>query len=94
MIIGELALGSLRDRKTLLGLLSDLPSVPVATHLEVLHFVESHALYGIGMSLVDAHLLAAVRLSSADRLWTRDGRLRLAAEQQGVAAIPEDFPFS
>ncbi len=86
MIIGELALGSLQDRSTVLGLLSDLPSAPVATHAEVLLFVDVHALYGSGLSLVDAHLLAAVRLSSADRLWTRDRRLRLAADKLGVAA--------
>ena len=86
MIIGELALGSLRDRQTILGLLSDLPSTPLATYAEVLGFVESHTLYGIGLSLVDAHLLAALRLSSPDRLWTRDRRLRLAAEQLGVSA--------
>ena len=86
MIIGELALGSLQDRSTVLGLLSDLPSAPVATHAEVLLFVDVHALYGSGLSLVDAHLLAAARLSSADRLWTRDRRLRVAAEKLGVAA--------
>ncbi len=86
MIIGELALGSLRDRQTILGLLSDLPSTPLATYAEVLRFVESHALYGIGLSLVDAHLLAALRLSPPDRLWTRDRRFRLAAEQLGVSA--------
>jgi len=86
MIIGELALGSLRDRSTVLRLLSDLPSAPVATHAEVLLFVDGHALYGSGLSLVDAHLLAAARLSAADRLWTRDRRLRLAADELGVAA--------
>ena len=86
MIIGELALGSLRDRTSVLELLADLPGTPVATHAEVLPFVESHALYGIGLSLVDAHLLAALRLSPADRLWTRDLRLRLAADSLGVSA--------
>ena len=86
MIIGELALGSLQDRSTVLGLLSDLPSAPVATHADVLLLVDAHALYGSGLSLVDAHLLAAARLSSADRLWTRDRRLRVAADQLGVAA--------
>jgi hypothetical protein len=43
MIIGELALGALRDRETILGLLSDLPNTPVATQAEVLPFVERHA---------------------------------------------------
>jgi predicted nucleic acid-binding protein len=86
MIIGELALGSLRDRQTTLGLLSDLPRTALATHAEVLGLVEAHTLLGIGLSLVDAHLLAALRLSSRDRLWTRDRRLGLAAEGLGVAA--------
>ena len=86
MIIGELALGSLGNRKAILALLSDLPSTTQATHAEVLTFVELHALYGIGLSVVDAHLLAALRLSSRDRLWTRDRRLRIAADKLGVAA--------
>jgi predicted nucleic acid-binding protein len=85
MIVGELALGSLRDRRTILGLLSDLPNTAVATHAEVLPFVELHALHGIGLSLVDVHLLAALRLSARDRLWTRDRRLRLAADKLGVS---------
>jgi predicted nucleic acid-binding protein len=86
MVIGELALGSLRDRQTILRLLADLPSTPVATDAELLSFVEAHGLFGIGLSLVDAHLLAALRLSPADRLWTRDGRLRMSAEDLGVVA--------
>ena len=86
MIIGELALGSLRERQTILRLLSDLPSTPMATHAEVLSFVEMNALFGIGLSLVDAHLLAALRLSPADRLWTRDRRLHISANELGVLA--------
>jgi predicted nucleic acid-binding protein len=86
MVIGELALGSLRDRQTVLGLLADLPIAPVATNAEVLAFVDANGLYGIGLSLVDAHLLAALRLSLSNRLWTRDRRLRLAAERLEVSA--------
>jgi predicted nucleic acid-binding protein len=86
MIIGELALGSLRDRSVILSLLGDLPGIPVATDLEVLQLIESHALNGTGLSLVDAHLLAALRLSSTAKLWTRDRRLEAAAKRLGVAA--------
>jgi predicted nucleic acid-binding protein len=86
MVIGELALGSLRGRQTFLGLLADLPITPVATNTEVLAFVDSKVLYGTGLSFVDAHLLAALRLSPSDRLWTRDRRLRQAAETLGVSA--------
>jgi predicted nucleic acid-binding protein len=86
MIIGELALGSLRDRSAILTMLADLPAVPVATHAEVLQLIESNALYGTGLSLFDAHLLAALRLTEATKLWTRDRRLHSAARQLGVAS--------
>ena len=86
MIIGELALGSLRDRSAILTMIADLPAVPVATHAEVLQLIESNALYGTGLSLVDAYLLAALRLTEATKLWTRDRRLHSAARQLGVAA--------
>jgi predicted nucleic acid-binding protein len=89
MIIGELALGSLQHRSAILSMLADLPAVPVATHAEVLQLVESNALYGIGLSLVDAHLLAALRLSEATKLWTCDRRLHSAARQLGVAATQQ-----
>ena len=89
MIIGELALGSLRDRSAILSMLADLPAVSVATHAEVLQLIESNALYGTGLSLVNAHLLAALRLSEATKLWTRDRRLHPAARRLGVAATQQ-----
>jgi len=57
MVVGELALGLLRNRSDVLTLLGHLPEVPLATHREVLDFVEVHRLHGVGLSLVDAHLL-------------------------------------
>jgi predicted nucleic acid-binding protein len=87
MIIGELALGSLQDRSTILSLLADLPGVPVATHAEVLTFLEFHTFYGTGLSLVDAHLLAALRIAGTTELWTRDRRLQSAAERLGVGNL-------
>ncbi len=86
MIVGELALGSLRNRSAVLALMRHLPEAPTATHHEVLHFVDTHSLHGTGLSLVDAHLLAALKLSETDRLWTRDRRLRQAAERLDVLA--------
>ena len=86
MVVGELALGSLRNRSDVLALLGHLPEVPLATHREVLDFVEVHRLHGVGLSLVDAHLLAALRLSETALLWTRDRRLRRAAERLDVLA--------
>ena len=86
MVVGELALGSLLNRSDVLTLLGHLPEVPLATHREVLDFVEVHRLHGVGLSLVDAHLLAALRLSETALLWTRDRRLRRAAERLDVLA--------
>jgi predicted nucleic acid-binding protein len=86
MVIGELALGSMRDRAEVLRLLAALASTPVATHEEVLALVEARALHGVGLSLVDAHLLAAALLSPGTQIWTRDRRLHAAAQRLGLAA--------
>lgn len=41
-IIGELACGSLRNRKTILSLLEALPSAVEAGHEDILGFLETH----------------------------------------------------
>ena len=84
-VIGELALGNLRQREILLKALADLPHASVATDAEVLHFIERHALSGRGIGYIDAHLLAAVKLTAGAELWTNDKRLRGVAVQLGVA---------
>ena len=85
MIIGELALGSLARRQEVLALLGNLPRSPSASDDEVIAFIEADALWSRGLSLVDAHLLAAMRLMPGARLWTRDKRLRAAAIDLGVS---------
>lgn len=85
-VTGELALGNLRNRATILGALQDLPQAVVATDDEVLRFIEQNALFGIGIGYIDAHLLAAVRLSPGAALWTRDKRLLAASIRLGLAA--------
>ena len=77
-VIGELALGSLRKRGAIVSLLQDLPSAALADDLEVLDFINRHALFGMGIGYVDAHLLASARLTGAT-LWTHDKRLHEAA---------------
>jgi predicted nucleic acid-binding protein len=84
-VIGELALGNLRQREVVLEALSDLPRASVATDGEVLHFIGQHALFGLGIGYVDAHLLAAVQLTVGAKLWTKDKRLRGAAVELGLA---------
>ena len=83
-VIGELALGNLRQREVVLTALSDLPRASVATEPEVLHFVDQYALFGRGAGYVDVHLLAAVRLTPGSQLWTNDKRLQKVAVQLGM----------
>lgn len=87
-VIGELALGKLRQRDIVLTALSDLPSAGIATDAEVLHFIDRHALFGCGVGYIDVHLLAAVRLTADAALWTNDNRLHAIAVQLGLAAAP------
>lgn len=84
-IVGEIACGSLANRSTVLDLLQDLPMATVAESDEVLGFIERHRLHGKGIGYVDAHLLASTALTRGATLWTRDLRLRAAAETLGRA---------
>jgi predicted nucleic acid-binding protein len=84
-VIGELALGALRQRVAVMTALSDLPSAIVATEAEVLAFIDRHALFGRGIGYVDAHLLAAARLTAGTVLWTKDRKLHRVAEALGMA---------
>lgn len=84
-VLGELACGGLRNRDEVLALLKDLPRVTAATDDEVLFFIERHSLMGRGVGYVDAHLLAAVALDRSASLWTRDKRLRVAADSLALA---------
>jgi len=84
-VIGELALGNIGARDSVLSALSRLPRVIVATDAEALHFIDRHALFGRGAGYVDIHLLAAVQLTAGAKLWTRDKRLHGVASQLGLA---------
>jgi predicted nucleic acid-binding protein len=84
-VLGELACGNLRQRAEVLALLKDLPQATIARDDEVLFFIERQALMGRGVGYVDAHLLAAVALDTAARLWTRDKRLQMVAGELGLA---------
>lgn len=85
-IVGELALGQMQNRGVVLSALRDLPQATVATDREVLRFIDAERLFGLGIGYIDAHLLAAVRLTPGTLLWTRDKRLLLASSRLGIAA--------
>lgn len=79
-LIGELALGSLRERTKTLSFLDNLPRTTVARLDEVRHMIETRSLYSQGIGLTDAHLIASVFITPSTQLWTRDRRLRAVAE--------------
>jgi len=85
-ILGEVALGHLKNRGAVLSALGGMPASAMATDEEVLRFIEIHALHGLGIGYINAHLLAATRLTPDARLWTRDKRLWAASERLGLAA--------
>ncbi len=91
-VIGELALGSLRQRANIISALQDLPKAAVADDGEVMGFIDRHGLFGRGIGYIDAHLLASVRLTADAALWTRDKRLHEIASDLGIAAaLPPAF---
>ena len=85
-VTGEIAMGSLRDRASVIESLRHLPQAHVAQDEEVLELVERRRLFSLGLGWIDAHLLAATLLSRDARLWTRDRRLREAAEHLDIVA--------
>ena len=88
-IIAELALGSLQARTKTLALLDLLPQVRVAQLSEVRLTIEARRLYSLGIGLTDAHLIASVFINSPTLLWTKDKRLRKAAETLRIhASLP------
>lgn len=84
-VIGELALGNLQQRRTLLNDLRDLRPISVADTEEVMVLIERNALFGAGIGWVDVNLLASTLAEGRARLWTRDRRLLHVAQRFQVA---------
>lgn len=90
-VFGEIAMGSPKDRKARLAMLSDLHRIPTASHVEVMTFLESARLFGLGLTYIDLHLLTTARASGDTdpvRLWTSDQQLKRQAARLGVAYSP------
>ncbi len=85
-VIGELALGNLKNRPAVLGALQNLAQLSPASAAETLLFIETQSLFGKGIGYVDASLLAALRLNPGVLLWTRDKRLLIESTRLGLSA--------
>lgn len=85
-VVGELAMGSIAERKLRLRLWSMMPALPVVPLEDVLALVEGRRLYSSGIGYMDASLLAASLTTPGTLLWTRDGKLRDFASAFGIFA--------
>jgi predicted nucleic acid-binding protein len=92
-VVGEIALGAISPRATVLEHLGTLRPVTVAQHHEVMGLIERARLWRRGIGWVDAHLLASALLDQIP-LWTLDQALHNAARELGVAlkSRPFDVP--
>lgn len=86
-VIGELACGNLKNRQEILTLLQLLPQSTQASQEEVLQFIETHTLMGLGIGFIDIHLLASARLSQIP-IWASDKKLNAAAIALSISYKP------
>lgn len=87
-VVGELALGSLRERGAVLAYLAAQREAMIATHAEVMTMIDRNSIFSIGIGYTDAHLLTSTLLDRRSSLWTRDKRLAAAAQKVGAALYP------
>ncbi|MEK7343844.1 MAG: type II toxin-antitoxin system VapC family toxin [Pseudomonadota bacterium] len=87
-VIGEIAMGNIQPRASILQTFNRLPQAKAASHDEVMHLVEVERLYGLGVGYIDVHLLASTMLTPDAQFWTRDRRLFDAAVRLGIGWSP------
>ncbi|MGL5114576.1 MAG: type II toxin-antitoxin system VapC family toxin [Beijerinckiaceae bacterium] len=87
-VIGEIALGNLKHRRSVLLSLHKIGRITQAKDNEVLALIENENFAGSGIGFVDCHLVAATLLTQGCKLWTRDRRLDAVARRLGVAYLP------
>lgn len=85
--LGEIALGSIRNRDLVLARFLRLPVPNVAKEGHLLTLIETEGLAATGIGYTDAHLLASALLTPGGKLWTRDKKLLAQAERLGIAYV-------
>ncbi|MGL4402085.1 MAG: type II toxin-antitoxin system VapC family toxin [Luteolibacter sp.] len=83
IIVGELSMGSLKNRQQTLIDLAKLNRPPIASFSETQRMVEARRLWGRGIQWNDANILASSVLAGVP-LWTLDRRLKTISEEMGV----------
>lgn len=87
-ILGELALGSLKDRQTVISMLQALPQAAKADDDEVLKLIETQGLFSRGLGLIDAHLIASALIEGDVKIWTGDKRLAAISDEMNLGGMP------
>jgi predicted nucleic acid-binding protein len=85
-VVGEVGLGSLRNRAGIIAELNALPRCKTASDDEVMVLVERRRLFGLGIGWIDAHLIAATQLTPGAKLLTYDKRLAAVSQSLDLAA--------
>ena len=85
VIVAEIALGSLKARNEVLGLMDNLPMLAEAQIAETRFMIEDRRLFSRGIGLVDAALVAACLIVPGTHIWTRDQRLAAVAKEVGIS---------
>jgi predicted nucleic acid-binding protein len=83
-VLGELSVGNIHRRRERFLELSELGYAATSDFEECLMFVETHRLYGIGLSWNDVQLLCSAK-QNGYHLWTFDKTLDRAARHLGIA---------
>ncbi|MGV1941067.1 type II toxin-antitoxin system VapC family toxin [Agrobacterium sp. 22-211-1] len=87
-IVGELALGNLRERDAVIAFLTAQREALIASHAEVMTIIDRNSIFSMGIGYTDAHLLTSTLLDRRSSLWTRDKRLAAAAQKVGATLHP------
>jgi predicted nucleic acid-binding protein len=84
LVYGELLIGDRGGRKVILDDYEQFRKAPIVAHQELVSFVRGRRLSGCGVGWIDVHLLASA-LAERVTLWTADDRLKVLAQELGVA---------
>lgn len=87
-VLGEIALGSISNRRDILEEMQQMPFANKAEEDEIIDLIEREHFFGSGIGYVDAHLIASTLLQTDCKLWTRDKRLEAIAHRLGIAYQP------
>jgi predicted nucleic acid-binding protein len=84
MVFGEILIGDLGGRSTLLAADAQMHQAGTVAHPEVVAFARSRRLLGRGLGWINVHLLASALLGR-HQIWTADLRFASVASELGIA---------